>query len=363
MTSPALTAPSHAELDDLLASFVTGLRAETLRAQLAAKHHERTREEIEDAIQTACKCFLDETDGITDPAKVYRWIRTAAHRALNRERDHLERQVVVDPFSVRFEEVVTDEPTPERQVIAREDEIDLSALTDAVAAQLPERQRNVLALWGADLNRPEIAERLHVRERVVKRDLLDIFERARAALSRLAGGGCEAGESLVVRLACGLGDPVEMAHAQLHLTRCPRCQQLHERLNLWREKVGAALPAPAAEHADLGLIERTLHKSFDTLGAVRQYLVDGGAQVKQQAAVTYYRAADPTPLAGARPGAVVAVVAGCLAIGTGTYTCVEQGVNPLTAIPGFDRQAPEPRAEAPPAEKATPDATPVETQP
>lgn len=92
-----------------------------------------------------------------------------------------------------------------------------------------------------------------------------------------------------------------MSQAHLHLARCGRCQQFHERLNLWREKVGAVLPVPVGEHPDSGLLERTLHKSLDTLGSLRQHLADGGTQVKQQAATTCYRAADPTPLAGARP--------------------------------------------------------------
>jgi hypothetical protein len=83
------------------------------------------------------------------------------------------------------------------------------------------------------------------------------------------------------------------------------------------------------------------------LGSLRQHVVDGGTQIKQQAATTYYRAADPTPLAGARPGAVVAVVAGCLAVGTGTYTCVEQGINPLTSLPGIGESAPERKASTP----------------
>jgi RNA polymerase sigma factor (sigma-70 family) len=338
------------EIDALFESFVSGLRGETLRAQLAAKHPERTRAEIDDAIQTACKCFIDETEGITAPGQVYRWIRTVAHRALNREREFLSRQVPVDPSGDGLDAFAADAPTPEQQVIDREDEVDLAALTETVAAALAERQRDVLALYGAGYKRPEIAARLGITDRVVKRDLLEILDHARVALARLAGGGCERGESLIVRLACGLATPTEASQAQLHLARCDRCQQLHEQLNLWREKVGAILPIPVSEHADPGLLERTLHKTADGLGSLRQHLADGGAQVKQQAATTYYRAADPTPLAGARPGAVAAVVAGCLAVGTGTYTCVAQNINPLTSLPGLGERAPEQRATNPPSE-------------
>jgi len=349
------------EIDARLQSVVTGPRGETLRAQLASKHHERTLEEIEDAIQTACERFLDETDAITAPGQIYGWIRTVAHRSLNRERDLLARQVPVDPAGGLLDALAEDGPGPAEQLVDREDELDLAALTETVASALGDRQRDILALYGAGLNRPEIAAHLDISDRAVKRGLLEIMDRARIALTRIVGGGCERGESLIVRLSCGLANSTEASQAQLHLARCERCQQFHERLNLWREKVGAVLPIPASEQVAPGVLERTLDKTVDGLGSLRQHLVDGGAQIKQQATATYVRAADPTPLAGARPGAVAAVVAGCLAVGTGTYTCVEQGINPLTSLPGLGEQAPEQRATNPPPE--TTEQAPAPTPP
>ncbi len=351
--APRTSTAALLETDALFQSFVSGLRGETLRAQLAAKHPERTHEEIEDAIQTACKCFIDETDGITAPGQIYRWIRTVAHRALNRERELLTRQIPFDPSGDALDAIAADSPSPEQLVIGREDEIDLAKLTETVTSTLPDRQRDVLALYGAGYRRPEIAAQLGIRERIVTRDLLEILDKARAALARLAGGGCEAGEALIVRLACGLATPVETSQAQLHLARCQRCQQFHERLNLWREKVGAILPIPASEHIDPGVIERVAHKSLDALGSLRQHIAEGGSQVKQHAATSYYRATDLTPAAGARPGAVAAVVAGCLAAGTGTYTCVEQGINPLTVIPGVGERSPQQQSSANPPEPTT----------
>jgi RNA polymerase sigma factor (sigma-70 family) len=363
-TESTSTAPE----DDTLASVVTGFRGRTLRAQLAAKHPARGTDEIDDAIQTACESFIDETAGIDAPGQVYKWIRTAAHRVLLREDDRLNRQVPTDPTTDELDAIAAAAPGPAQQVIDREDEDDLATLARSVASDLAlQRQRDVLALYGAGYKRPEIAAQLGVRERVVKRDLLEILDRTRASLARLAGGGCAAGESLVMRSACGLATPVEESQAQLHLARCQRCAQFHERLHLWREKVGAVLPIPATEHADAGVLERTLHKTLDGLGFLRQHLADGGAQVKQQATATYYRAADPTPLAGARPGAVVAVVAGCLAVGTGTYTCVEQGVNPFTAIPGVGDRPADERAASPPPDTTTeptaPPPAPVAVEP
>ena len=59
---------------------------------------------------------------------------------------------------------------------------------------------------------------------------------------------------------------------------------------------------------------------------------EGVASVKQHAAGAYSRALDPTPLAGVRPGAAVAAVAGCLAVGGGTTYCVSQGVDPVGGL-------------------------------
>jgi RNA polymerase sigma factor (sigma-70 family) len=353
VVAPTDSAPAPT-IDAVIASVVTGSRGRSLRAQLAAMHPAQAREEIDDAIQTACGRFIDVTDGIAAPGQVYAWIRITAHRVLSREDDRLARQVPTDPSSETLDAIEAPARSPAEQVIDREDESDLTTLARSVAAELPlQRQRDVLALYGAGYKRPEIAAHLGIRERTVKRDLLEILDRTRSAIARLAGGGCDAGESLIVRYACGLATPVEESQAQLHLARCQRCTQFHERLHLWRDKVGAILPIPASAHADPGLLERTLHKTLDGLGSLRQHVADGGAHVKQQTATAYYRATDLTPAAGARPGAVAAVVAGCLAAGTGTYTCVEQGINPLTVIPGLGERGAQQEASTPPRDPTT----------
>jgi hypothetical protein len=79
------------------------------------------------------------------------------------------------------------------------------------------------------------------------------------------------------------------------------------------------LPAPVAEGAQPGVVERVVQGAADRLAAAKEQIFDGGAQLKQHAtaAVTHYRPVDPTPLAAARPGTVAAVVASCLTIGGG----------------------------------------------
>ncbi len=182
-------------------------------------------------------------------------------------------------------------------------------------------------------------------QRSVKRTLERVMALGRDELVRLAGHGCESGEELVARLAFGLASPREMRRAQVHLTTCPRCCAMYERLDLWREKVAALLPVPAVAKAHPGLVDRVAHQLMDRLAAfkqngadtaraLREHAAHAGAQAKQHATATYYRAVDPTPLAGVRPGTAAAAVAGCLAIGGGTTYCVQQGVDPIGGLIG-----------------------------
>jgi len=350
----------------LLKSYVSGERGRALRVQLATRFPECSDEEIEDAVQGACQCFLDEAEEISDPGKAYAWLRTAAHRILGHDAKRQHREVPMDPaVGGGLESVAIDKTGPVEELIALEDDADLDALVRVVATSLSDRRRDVLALYGAGVGRTEIAERLGLPERTVKRDIREIVDRARTVVTRLAGGGCERGEPLVIRLVCRISTPDEAAQARAHLSRCARCEAFCERLSAWREKAGAMLPAPVAEGASPGVIGRLAHKTADGLSSLKQHVLDGSAQVKQHAAATYYRAVDPTPLAAARPGTVASVVASCIAIGGGAATyCAQQGVDPIGAATGIiasgSESEPEPASAPPEAESTAPEYTPVE---
>lgn len=336
-----------------------GERGRLLRAQLATRFPARSEEEIEDAVQSACRSFLAEAEGISEPARVYAWIRTAAYHALLRELEHQSWERAVDPVKLGRAESLTEEASPAEELIAIENEAELGALVQEVADSLSERRRKILALWGAGHNRSGIAARLGLSERAVKRDLLAIMEEARVVLAREAGGGCLFGEPLVLRLAYGLATSAEAAQARMHLDRCRRCSVLTERLEAWREKAGAVLPVPAAETVNPGLIERVVSHGAHAFGSMKQQIFGGGSQVSQQAAVgAYVRAVDPSPLAGIRPSAVAALVASCLAVGGGATYCAEQGVEPLGAaknlIAGTQEGEPSPSPSPAATEPATP---------
>ena len=337
-----------ASTGELLRTFTReSWRGGALRAQLADRFPDRPADDIEDAVQSACAAFLAEGEGITDPRAVYAWIRTAAHRALTHELRRRRRQVPADPGEGPLAEAPAGSPGPAEELIGLEDESDLEVLVREVASSLSRTRRDVLALWAAGRRRSEIAAELGVPERVVKRALEELMAEARSTLARRAGGGCEEGEGIVLRLACGLASASEAARARLHLDGCARCSSFSESLGAWREKAGAILPLPVAEIASPGLLGRAAARVGDAVGSARRQLLGGGAQVKGRAVAGVGSTGDPTPLAGVRPGAVAAVLAGCLAVGGGATYCAQQGVDPLGAAKGLIAGIEEPAVEHP----------------
>ncbi len=321
----------------LLGDVIRGERARALRAQLASSHPRQSAEQIEEAVQAACEDFVAQGETLSEPGALYAWVRTVAHRKLAREDEHGQHELPVDPTEGTLERAASEEPGPAEELISLEDDMDLELLVREVSSSLSGRRREILALWGSGLKRPEIAALLGIGERAVKRDLLAIMEEARAVVARRSGGGCEIGEPLVLRAACGIAAGVEVEEAHLHLSRCERCAEFSERLDAWRQKAGALLPAPAApaavEQVSPGLLGRIGHRVADGISSAKRQALGGGAGLRQQAATgTYSRAIDPTPLAGVRPGAVAAVVAGCIAVvGGGATYCAQNGVDPLGA--------------------------------
>jgi hypothetical protein len=94
------TAIPPSDVEALFQSVIRGDRGQKLRTQLAGQHPESSAEEIEEAIQIACKRFVDKAEGISAPGQVYVWIRTTAHRALSREAGYEGHELPVDPTEV-----------------------------------------------------------------------------------------------------------------------------------------------------------------------------------------------------------------------------------------------------------------------
>ncbi|NLT05164.1 MAG: hypothetical protein GXY03_02520 [Solirubrobacterales bacterium] len=351
---------SHSQgVDAELAAIMEGDLGEMLRHQLAASNPDFDKREINDALQAACDLAIRKDCHATSTGETYAWLRTTAHRWLGEQRRLRQREIPTDPEAPVFHRP-DESASAETEVLRAERHQDQATIAGSIVAGLSARQRDVLALHVHGHRRPAVAAALGMTPRQVKRELEAIMRSARSIAGRLLGGGCDQGETIVLRRSCGLAKGREARRAASHLAGCDRCRALADRLDLMRD-APALLPAPAvADQATTGV-------AADAVSGVRQHLADGAAYVKQQAANAYYRVTDPTPLAGTRPGAMAAVVAGCVTLGTSTY-CVSNNVNPLTSIglltPALpDKPPPETKVErvkaTPPAPEPVSDPTPA----
>lgn len=100
-------------------------------------------EKIEEAIQTACDLFVDKGEGISAPGQVYTWVRTTAHRILNREEDQRLRELPVDPTHASLSEAAAKDPGPaeeanRRDYAAYDGDLDHAALGETGAGRVHE---------------------------------------------------------------------------------------------------------------------------------------------------------------------------------------------------------------------------------
>jgi RNA polymerase sigma factor (sigma-70 family) len=364
----------------LLEEIAGGKRGAQLRATVAAWNRGATREQVEEAFQEACIRAARSCTGQTI-GEVYVWLRTTTHHELGDMRDRVKQEILVDDIShAAFESTDAALASPAEVLIESEDRAEIDRLTLAVLDRLADRERQIAVLHSHGLARKDIAEHLGVTPRLVKRSVEEILATGRDQLVRLVGFGCANGHELVTRYAFGLAAKREARRAQLHLTTCARCGAMYERLDVWRERVAVLLPVPPPVEAHAHIVERVVHAGTDVLSSgqapaagspsgLRRHVADAAEHLREQAAASYYRTVDPTPLAGMRPGAVAAAVAGCLAVGGGATYCVQQGADPITAFTGLStparHQKPKPHpkraraAQAPAPPVVTPTVTPL----
>ncbi len=115
--------------------------------------------------------------------------------------------------------------------------------------------------------------------------------------------------------------PKRQAEASRLLATDPHVAALYLEVERAVGRAAALLPLPAFGAERSGALARLT----DAGAGARDQVGDWLTTAKQHGTAAYVRASDPTPLAGARPGAAVAAIAGCLAVGGTTY-CAVQGV-------------------------------------
>jgi RNA polymerase sigma factor (sigma-70 family) len=334
-----VTDSSASAAREALDRIAEGALHQQLVGEVARKFQRRAADEVEDAFQEAYTRALTRCHWRREK-EVYGWLRRAMVNWLI-DRGRRERlEFLADTSSGQFLDVADARDEPLRVLGRQEDREDIKDVHLTVLDRLSERQRRVISLHADGTERKEIARRVAASENAVKKDLKRVFRVARDEVIGRSGHGCSEGESLVIRYAFGLGGDAIPARAQLHLAQCERCGEFFRELESWRERVAALVPLPAVEQASPGALERSLANAMDALGHVKHQLADGGTHLKNHAAATYSRAIDPTPLAGARPGAATAAVATCLGIVGGATYCVEHSLNPIGELAGIVQEQP-----------------------
>lgn len=280
--------------------------------------------DLEDVYQSAWLSIVRTESEVAEPEKyLFEAVHSEGLMELRRRRRKPVESLEAEEPSVPAALVASD-PSP----YERAETAELSRLTEEILGELSAQQRAIVKLrWGWGLSREEIAGLLGVTPRAVKREVECLGARLREQGEVIASGGwCERRRSLVTAYAIGLLSARRERRAESHLRNCPGCRALVRELRGRAEDLAAVLPVPTL--ADVAH-RHPSGRAGEVLEAARSYVHDGVASAKQQAVSGYVRTSDPTPLTAARPGAVAATVAGCLAVGGGTYCAVEGLPDPV----------------------------------
>ncbi len=190
--------------------------------------------------------------------------------------------------------------------------------------ELPRRRAAIVKLrFFFERTPDEIQDLLGVSSRVYRRELERAVKQIADRYELLRDGRfCESKRSLLLAYVAGVAGPGKAKEARAHLGTCPACSAWVLEMRETTRRAAALLPLPA-----LTGIGSRLPRLSGSLTAIREHLSSLVAGAKQQAAALAGRV-DPGAggyLAGTRPSAMVATVAGCVALGGGAY-CAVQGV-------------------------------------
>lgn len=269
--------------------------------------------------------------------------KTALHKALDQGKAAERR------YTVGLDQAVErpDQAAPVEDRVADQQE---RVPVREMVAELSDRQAAIVKLrFWADLTAEETWTYLGVSRRTYRRE----FERAmrqlgdRYALVR-TGRWCESKRSLVLAYVGGVASKNKALEARMHLSGCPGCRRMAAELQEAARGAAAVLPLP-----DIAFNQGPLTRTVEAGAALREQLTDAAGQVKQHAIGVVSRA-DPASAhyaAGARPGAMAAAVASCVAIGGGAATyCATEGVpdtlKPVLGMERVDSTADRPKAKS-----------------
>jgi RNA polymerase sigma factor (sigma-70 family) len=261
--------------------------------------------------------------------------------------------------------VLTPDPTlPVEERVAAASE---AAPIREILEELPERRRALIKLrFWLDRSPDEIQAFLGISERTYRKEIERAFRQLAERFQLVREGRwCEERRSVVLAYVAGVAAPRRAKQARMHLESCPACSRMAAELRELAERAGAAAPMP-----DLAVGDGPFARLAEAGVHVREQLAETVGQAKTQAASFVSRAdlSVPAYAAGTRPGAAVAVVAGCLAVGgSATYCAVEGLPDPLARVAEIQNEerapAEPPTVEQPPEEEPIPEGPPLPPPP
>ena len=243
--------------------------------------------------------------------------------ALNKALDESRRAGRSQNEPLADEDLVAPTTPPEEQVASAQENARLREIVD----ELNPRQQTIVKLrFFFERSPDEVQRLLAITERTYRREL----ERAMRILAEryelvLAGRACERRASLISAYVAGIAGPNRTQDARAHLADCPACRRFAIDLRQGAEQVAGILPLPL-----LAVVGHGPWAPLSELaGASRDAIANAGAGTRKGLAAVSGRvdpAASPA-LTGARPGALAAAVAGCLAVSSGAATyCTVAGL-------------------------------------
>jgi RNA polymerase sigma factor (sigma-70 family) len=254
-------------------------------------------------------------------------IQTALYKALDEgKRAGRRRSVPLDGESLA-------QPAPDRAP----DELAAASFESAqvreIVAELPARRQTIIKLrFFFDRTPSEIQRFMNITERTYRKELERGLRQIAEGYALVRDGRfCESRRSVILAYVSGIAGPNRAIDARRHLASCPACSRWATHLRERAEGIAALIPVGpflTPRHERFGVGERWLAMSGErwlaargalgrTLQTMRAHFGSwtGGADM---AAAQY--------AATARPGAIAAALASCLAIGGGATYCVTAGV-------------------------------------
>ena len=291
------------------------------------------------------------------------------------------RRKTFDPTAPAFTALADAAEQPDEAVLAADEARRVRMFIE----ELDQAEQALLKLrLDRGMDPPEIRERLGLTDRQYRRTA----ERAgKALLAQFRafdrGEWARGKRSLLCACVMGIASDTQRERAQRLIDEDPCCRAMMSELREFGGNAAALLPLPVGTvtmaSGNDGLAQRATElfgdvkggladlasrvgsptpggggakdRSLTTLSSVKRQAAETFMGAKQHATNTYVRVADPTPIAGARPGTAAAIVASCVAAGGGAYCAVEGVPESLRSPVGLERSQADTK---PPPEAADP---------